>query len=948
VLRRLTTRIGFLGKGLARRLFGLFLLAALLPLALSDWISSAAVRQIAEQLDLQSRAQATRHVSRQVLDRLLAGKTLVAALPAADTLAGAPANAIGDGLNRVFRAATLLRDDGRVVWTSDPAADLAQAWLHADSAAPEARVRIGAELAGAATVELRADMGPGHPPRLLLGTAGHKGLRWIAEFEPAYLWQPLRDARDDSAWRVLDARGRSLASFRGADHPLANPADAMLEAQHDIVEHESRLFLFGEFGVGEWLFVQRAPRTEARWHGMSLGTWLALVALGTLLGIALLSHWQIRQTLDPLQQLTAGARRLSGGAADTRVAIRRDDEIGALAGAFNDMAERISAQFDALEGLGAIDREILAGAPTARLAELVLRQLQAVCPGAHACLSWRDGADGLQVASLHAGSGHGAPDLHTSPLQLDAIRSAAYDGIDHDETTTTAPPAAADADRAPWLPSDGLPAQALLPLRRDGRTVALLAITAASPLPPEQLQAARDLRDRLAVGRAARDREDELVHRAAHDSLTGLPNRYGLHSGLDALLGDGQGSTPLAVLFVDLDHFKDVNDSRGHAAGDALLCLAADRLRDCVPEAALVARQGGDEFAVLLPHATADEAGALAERIIEGLSQPFALRDGDHHLGASIGVSLCPEHGGSRAELLRCADIALYAAKAAGRGRHQVFTRKLDAAAHDRVQLQTELRLALQRGEFVAHYQPRVRPIDRVVTSAEALIRWQHPERGLLGPGAFIAMAEASGLIDGIGQWILDAACAQMAAWRAAGVDIGRVSVNVSPQQLASGELPRQVRDALDRHGLPASALELEVTESLLVGDIGKAHAQLGEIRRWGVTIALDDFGTGYSSMSTLRQLPIDVMKIDRAFIVDLGSDAGAMAITHAIVALARSLKLQLVAEGIETEAQFGALRSLGCDEMQGFLFSKPLAPAQFLLLPELGRHADTPQAALA
>jgi EAL domain-containing protein (putative c-di-GMP-specific phosphodiesterase class I) len=238
----------------------------------------------------------------------------------------------------------------------------------------------------------------------------------------------------------------------------------------------------------------------------------------------------------------------------------------------------------------------------------------------------------------------------------------------------------------------------------------------------------------------------------------------------------------------------------------------------------------------------------------------------------------------------------------------------------------------------VAHYQARVRPDDGVVTSAEALIRWQHPERGLIAPGEFIELAETSGLIEGIGHWMIEATCAQIAAWRKLGIELARVSVNVSPRQLASGELLPQVRAALQRHAIPAEALELEITESLLVGDIGGARVQLAELRSWGVSIALDDFGTGFSSLSTLRLLPVDVMKIDRSFVAELGSESGAMAVTRTIVTLARALNLHLVAEGVETEAQAAVLRSLGCDEFQGYLYARPLPPEAFTQLPGLRR----------
>ena len=382
-----------------------------------------------------------------------------------------------------------------------------------------------------------------------------------------------------------------------------------------------------------------------------------------------------------------------------------------------------------------------------------------------------------------------------------------------------------------------------------------------------------------------------------------------------------------------------MNDNRGHAAGDTLLRLASERLRARVQADALVARQGGDEFTIVLPQADAATAQAVADTVIRAMSEPFHLRGGDVQVGASIGIALCPQHAAERDELLRCADIALYAAKAYGRGRAQLFNPALDTEARALATLLSDLRQAVARGEFVAFYQPRVRASDGVVSSAETLIRWQHPQRGLLFPDAFISVAESAGLIAPIGRWILDAACQQLADWRRSGIDLPRLSVNVSPVQLSSGTLIAEVRAALERHALPPGALELEITESLLVDDNQAAFAQLATLRDMGVTIALDDFGTGYSSMAALRKLPIDVMKIDRSFVTDLETDASALPSVRAIVALAQAAQLHLVAEGVETEMQASMLRELGCHELQGYLYSRPVTPAQFVQLPGLRRE---------
>lgn len=961
-LRRVAARPG--GR-LARRLFLLFVLAALLPLALSDGLSQVAVTQLAQKLDLQRREQTTRQVSRQVYDRLLAGRTLIGSLPT--TLAGVeaarPGSLVGEG--QVFRQLVALGPDGRLAWT-----DGAASAVLPPPALPPSPAN-GREADPAPPVQLLPVAVPGAPPQWWLVQSPGSALRWMAELAPSHLWAPVVEAGDDGAWLVRDAAGTAVFTTRGGDYPPAWPLPEAGAAPPESVDTRARLFLAGAFHAGDWQFVQRSPRPVVHWQGMPLGAWLAGVALATLLAIAWLARWQIRRALAPLEDLNAGTQRLAAGDDRTRVAVVRNDEIGRLAEAFNHMAERIEAQFDALAGLTAIDRQILQGAPIEALVEQVLLRLRSDCEGTPACIVWLDGPTRLRRAWLEAPAHADDGALLTDGLALDEPGRAAFErlarGQDAAEPSPAAPGTAVSRAASPqhvaghalgaWLPPAwrGQPLTAL-PLGTGAGPAALVVLRLAAPAPAAVLQRARDLRDRLGVALAAREREAELIHRARHDSLTGLLNRYGLQLQLDAACA---GEAPhFALCLIDLDHFKDVNDSRGHAAGDALLGEASRRLQAVAPAGAVVARQGGDEFAVLLPGADGARAQAFGSAAVEALARPFALDDGEHTLGASIGIALHPASGPEPTEplqpaalpeeLMRRADIALYAAKAEGRGRHRLFEPTLDLLARDRVQRIAELRRGIAAGEFVVHYQPRVAARDGRIRSAEALVRWQHPVHGLLFPGAFIALAESAGLIEALGSAVLATTCAQLAAWRARGLTIDRVSVNVSPQQLASGRLPGEVRRLLDQHRLPGRMLELEVTESLLVGDARSATAQLTELRQWGVTVALDDFGTGYSSMATLRQLPIDVMKVDRAFVTDVCEDQGARAVTSAIIALARTMQLHLVAEGIERDDQAAMLGGMGCDELQGFLFSRALPAEAFERLPGLAWAAPQAQAEVA
>jgi len=430
---------------------------------------------------------------------------------------------------------------------------------------------------------------------------------------------------------------------------------------------------------------------------------------------------------------------------------------------------------------------------------------------------------------------------------------------------------------------------------------------------------AQDLRERI-------EAEERLNYQAYHDPLTELPNRLLLAERLRSALSRAERSgLAVALLYLDLDGFKHVNDTLGHQEGDRLLKAMAGRLQACVRGHDAVARLGGDEFVVLVEDVRDPRQPArVAENIIAALSAPFELGGLELRMRASVGISMGPLHGSTGEQLLKAADAAMYRAKRTGQGRYQFFSEELTQQAMERLTLENALRDPRLHEQLVLHYQPQVSIAHTRTVGVEALIRWQHPTRGLQSPLYFIPVAEETGLIHGIGEWVLRTACAQARAWIDAGYPPIRMAVNISAQQVADDRIVASVQSALRETRLEPSLLELEVTERALQTG-AEAIEVLGRLKRLGVQLALDDFGTGYSGLSSLKLLPFDRLKIDRSFVRDLHTDASDRALVRAIIAMARSLKLEVVAEGVETQAQLAFLREHRCDEFQGYLVAAPM-----------------------
>ena len=487
---------------------------------------------------------------------------------------------------------------------------------------------------------------------------------------------------------------------------------------------------------------------------------------------------------------------------------------------------------------------------------------------------------------------------------------------------------------------DGANSGGAFPLFAQGRVVGVMIFISLEKetFTPEFAELLQRLVDNVSFALENFDRVDEkaraderIEYLASHDSLTHLPNREMFNGMLRrAIDAAARYQRQFALLFIDLDRFKVINDSLGHDAGDMLLVEIGGRLRRALRSSDVVARLGGDEFVVILEEAAErPEVERIAGDLLSILSQPLQLSGHECHTTASIGIAMYPTDGTDIQTLTKNADMAMYLAKEDGKNGFRFFTKEFKTQSIERLKLESALRRALERDQFSLHYQPKVDMASGQITGVEALLRWNHPELGTVSPGQFIPLAEETGLIVPIGRWVLKEACAQNMAWQRRGLRPVTMAVNLSPRQFADPHLLQDVDEALVASGMSAVLLQLEVTESMVMRNVSRAIKVLDAIQSRGIRLAIDDFGTGYSSMSLMKQFPIDTIKIDRSFVRDLPVDSEDQAIAQAIISMGKALGMTVIAEGVETLEQEAFLRSHACDEMQGFLFSKPLPAKQ-------------------
>ncbi|AMK76095.1 MULTISPECIES: EAL domain-containing protein [Methylomonas] len=675
------------------------------------------------------------------------------------------------------------------------------------------------------------------------------------------------------------------------------------------------------------------------------------VILLAVLIVVYLSSRLIAKYLTPLERLKEGTHRVAEGNLECRVDIDSHDEFEELADSFNEMTRRLRSQFDILATMAEIDRNILSALNAEDIVDTALNRL----PSILFC-------DLISIAAVNPDTGI-ANDIRmrrrgqNSETLSEPVILSQLDVADLLDMQNTAIEIDIDDQRMSEylhvLGVSGAWRYLVVPVHVNGVLASIICLGYQAPkqIPPESRNAAISFGDRIAVALSNAAWEEKLYQHAHYDSLTGLPNRLVLHDRLGQELARARrDDAQLAVFFMDLDRFKNVNDSLGHAAGDELLRQVARIFLNCVRATDLVVRLGGDEFVIVIGelhnhHNPVSFVSTVAEKILAALNQPVTVAGLPMTVTTSVGIALFPEDADNVQDLLKNADAAMYYAKSEGRANFRFYSPELNAAALENIKLEQELRGAIGRNELLVFYQPKVDWDGRIV-GAEALIRWRHTELGMISPAKFIPLAEQTSLIVEISDWVLEQTCLWVNACHAQGLGPLRISVNLSAVDFKHPELVEKIAAVLTKTGVDPKFIELELTESVAIGNIKACVERMHHLKALGLTLSMDDFGTGFSSLSYLKELPLDVLKIDQSFVRHLESDDSSAAIVRAILALADGLGMETIAEGVETAAQLELLKRHHCGLFQGYLFSRPVPTDEFLSLLQadaLRRGAELP-----
>lgn len=924
----------FMRGSVARRIFALFVLSAFLPMMVMAVLTFSQVRGILTGQAHSRLIETSKDFALAVNQRLLLVQNDLSRIALSMRDGGsAPGLHVSESLKGLYSGLTIASPGA----PGTPITGNVLAW-------PEIGEPEHAHLAkGESVLIIRQDSGAS--PRILLVHMIDAGkpdkLALVAELDPAYIWGEEENFPYMTGLCMFADSGVMLF----CSQPELRTESAMLARRIADASPGSHVQISGESRImGQWQIFLKPKFHEPYWTAIAVQPmaiallpvdefsriFIGVIVLALLL-VALLSVSQIRRTMGPLEKLIKGTRRVADEDFDHRVDVAGHDEFGELATSFNDMAERLGSQLGTLKVLSNIDQIILSKLDIDPVFSIVLARIRKLTSASFAAIIVLEKSMSGEARIYFLQAGHDT-NMESSRISVNAERLQEFAGREKGFWLDDA------GSLQHYIPQPGFQITGKLfiqPILAEGSLSAFICLEFKSTgdLPPRMMTHLRDLGDRIGVAMSAVARDEKLIYQARHDDLTGLPNRLLFKERLSSEISFAQREGRImALLFIDLDHFKSINDTLGHSAGDELLKEAAQRLRRCNREGDTVARLGGDEFAIILQAIPGiRSATTVAEHILQAFLQPFAVAGQENYISASIGIAISPMDGNDSEVLLRKADTAMYRAKDLGRGRFVYFKEQMNIEANEHLNLGREMHQGLLRKEFVLRYQPKLDLRTGQIAGAEALLRWNHPTRGLVSPDVFIGVAEDTGLIEEIGKNVISDACAQHAAWRAAGIQVPRIAVNVSGRQFRSGELIQNIYEALQTTSTPSSALEIEVTESLFMDTTSDIISVLNELQQMGLKVTIDDFGTGYSSMSYLRRLPMDSIKIDKSFVADLVNDGTARAIAEMIITLAHTLRKTVVAEGVESLDQLNLLRGWQCDSIQGYYFSKPLTPKRFV-----------------
>jgi diguanylate cyclase (GGDEF)-like protein len=915
-------------RGVGRRIFGLFLMAAIAPVILTACLAFFEFNRTLEQSAGKALKSGAKQYGVEILTRLERAAEKSAEVVSIVESKGMQALSESDYLLSDFEAIWVIGEHGPPTMSlGDISTELA------DTVSSVGFDGIsGAHLLLADQDQLV----------MLRRVAAHDSSATVLAFQLSAkrLWGARENLAFNMEFCVFTESGKALHCTSEIDASIhasilaaaeSNRGSIFSEWNHDGEKQFAalwQLFLQGIYAAPALDIIAIEPASIVMQSGADFRRIFVPAILLVLALVVALSLNVIDQSLGPLQNLTIAASQVASGNLDSRVRVRTGDEFEWLGEAFNNMADRIGHQISALEAMSGIDRMILKGTKFEEVAEDVVTHLLQLTKCESAAVIARDIDDSEigKMISIHAG------EYCHDRIELPA--DAGHQWCQPRQVSL----ATVTTDEAPYARrflSFDQNYVVLIPviLHDDLKGVLLLGFSRQFDMSGGSLERIIDLAGRFAVALSSVEREDALYRQAHFDQLTGLPNRQLLKDRLTQQLSTARTENQSgAILFLDLDRFKKINDVFGHSVGDSVLKQAAERIVSVVRERDTVARLGGDEFVVVIPNVQNDVmVRATAERLLAKLGEEFSVAATDHYLSASIGIAMFPDDGATVETLLKNADAAMYRAKGAGRSRFEFFSKRLNTESRRKISVERDLRSAFHSGALELHYQPQFEISSGNLSGAEALIRWTHPDKGVMSPSEFIPLAEESELIVEIGAWVIEQACEDLCGILDKGLHPGPMSINVSGRQLAQTRFKRAVMDPIRNFGIHPGYIQLEVTETTVAQNRDTAVATLKSLREEGVRVAIDDFGTGYSSLSYLQQMPFDVIKIDKSFIDGIGRGVASDNICRTIVKMAEQLGKKSIAEGVEKQSQLDFLRKSGCDHVQGFYYSKALPRREFL-----------------